>query len=265
MQHDLQVRPIGAVNWTGLWTLYLKEVGRFMKVWSQTLLGPVVSSLLFIIIFSLALGAATRTIGDIPYLSFLVPGLVMMTMTQNAFANSSSSIMVGKVQGNIVDVLMPPLSPGELVVGYIAGSVTRGVMCGGFVLLVVAFWIDLTVSSWFLLIYYAVIATVILGLLGTIGGIWANKFDEMAAMTNFIITPLSFLSGTFYTIDRLPPFWQAISHANPFFYLIDGFRAAFLGQAEGSLLFGSLYVLTIAVALWVVAWSMLKSGYKLKA
>ncbi len=265
MENNLKVRPFGAVNWIGLWTLYEKEVGRFLKVWSQTLLGPVVSSLLFIIVFSVALGAGTRMVGEVPYLSFLVPGLIMMTMIQNAFANSSSSIIGGKMQGSITDVLLPPLSANEFLMGYAGGAVTRGLLCGASVLLAISFWVDLSVSSAALLLYYALVANTIMALLGLIAGIWAEKFDQVSAVTNFVVTPLSFLSGTFYTLDRLPPFWQKLSQFNPFFYMIDGFRTGFIGQSEGSLLIGSVYVLAIATLLWVAALALLRSGYKLKA
>lgn len=265
MENNLKVRPFGAVNWIGLWTLYQKEVGRFLKVWSQTLLGPVVSSLLFIIVFSVALGAGTRMVGEVPYLSFLVPGLIMMTMIQNAFANSSSSIIGGKMQGSITDVLLPPLSANEFLMGYAGGAVTRGLLCGASVLLAISFWVDLSVSNAALLLYYALVANTIMALLGLIAGIWAEKFDQVSAVTNFVVTPLSFLSGTFYTLDRLPPFWQKLSQFNPFFYMIDGFRTGFIGQSEGSLLIGSVYVLAIATLLWVAALALLRSGYKLKA
>lgn len=260
----LTVRQIGAINWTGLWTLYLKETRRFIKVWSQTLLGPVVSTLLFIVIFSLALGAGQRTVGEFSFMAFLVPGLIMMTMIQNAFSNSSSSIMIGKIQGNIVDILMPPLSPTELLVGHVAGAVTRGLMCGTFVAMIMIPFMELGVKNLFALIYFSLTANIILALLGIMAGVWAEKFDQMAAVTNFIITPLSFLSGTFYPLDRLPDAWQWVALINPFFYMIDGFRTGFLGQSESNLWIGAVYIFLITAGLWIWALIMLRRGYKIK-
>ena len=258
-------RAFGPVNWLGLWTLYLKEVRRFLKVSTQTLLSPVVTTLLYVAVFSLALGRAVPDIAGVPFVEFLGPGLVMMAMVQNAFANSSSSLMIAKIQGNIVDLLMPPLSAGELICGFALGGVTRGLVVGFAMWSAIILIVPLGLHDLFFVLFHAVAASLMLSLLGVIGGIWAEKFDQMAAMTNFVITPLSFLSGTFYSIGSLPKFWYAVAHLDPFFYMIDGFRYGFTGHADGSLLAGLLTLTGVNVALWVVAHRMFQRGYKLKA
>ncbi len=267
--HSIFARPrdpnaMGAVNWRGLWTLYLKEVRRFLNVFTQTLLAPMVTTLLFLAIFALALGGAGREVDGVPYIQFLAPGLIMMTLMQNAFANTSSSIVMAKVQGNIVDVLMPPLSAGELTLGFSAGGVTRGLMVGCAAGLAMAIFVPMGIADPLSLIYHAVNGALMLSLLGVIGGIWAEKYDQMAAVTNFIITPFSFLSGTFYSIERLPADWQFIAHFNPFFYLIDGFRRGFIGTSDGEPLIGYAVVLGVNIALWAVAHRMFATGYRLK-
>ena len=252
-------------NWTGLRTLYMREVRRFIKVKTQTILAPMVTTLLFLAIFSLALGGKTRMIGDVPLLEFLAPGLIMMAIAQNAFANSSSSIIVAKIQGNIVDTLMPPFSPHELTFGIAMGGATRGLMVGIFVSIGMAVFVDVRITHFGFLLYHAIMASLMLSLLGLIGGIWAEKFDQMSALTNFLITPLSFLSGTFYSIQRLPEEVQLLAHFNPFFYMIDGFRYGMLNQADGSLLAGIIVMAVINIVLWGVCVWMFSSGYKLKA
>ena len=252
-------------NWTGVRTLYMREVRRFIKVKTQTILAPMVTTLLFLAIFSLALGGRTRMIGGVPLLEFLAPGLIMMAIAQNAFANSSSSIIVAKIQGNIVDTLMPPFSSHELTFGIAMGGATRGLMVGVFVSIGMIVFVDIKIMHFSFLFYHAIMAALMLSLLGLIGGIWAEKFDQMSALTNFIITPLSFLSGTFYSIQRLPEEIQLLAHFNPFFYMIDGFRYGMLDQADGSLLAGIIVMAAINVFLWGVSVWMFSSGYKLKA
>lgn len=259
-------RQMGAINWLGLQGLYLKEVKRFLKVWMQTLAAPLVTSLLFLAIFALSLTHqmdAPMT-GGVSFMEFLAPGLIMMTMVQNAFANTSSSIVIAKVQGNIVDTLMPPLSPAEIALAMTMGGVTRGVMVGMCVALGMAFFVPFSIAHWGYVVFHAVGASLMLSALGVLAGIWADKFDHMAAVTNFIITPLSFLSGTFYSIDRLPPNFQIIAHLNPFFYMIDGFRYGFISHPDALPLTG-LGVVSVfdAVLLWG-CWFLLRSGYKLK-
>ncbi len=245
-------------------TLIKKEILRFLKVGIQTIVGPAISSLLFLAVFSLALGKSVGTINgiDLPY--FIAPGLIMMTMLQNSFANSSSSIGQSKFQGNIVDILMAPLNNFELALGYIIGSVFRGLICGLLTTLCVSFFVPLEVHSFSHLIFYSLMGCIMMGSLGTMVGIWADKWDQQQGISNFIILPLTFLSGTFYSISRLPEFWQNISFFNPFFYNIDGFRYAFTGIADSSLKFGSVYLLILNTLLISICYLMFKKGYKLK-
>lgn len=256
---------MGAFNGRGLWTLYVKEVRRFLNVFTQTLLAPMVTTLLFLAIFALALGGAGRAVEGVSYILFLAPGLIMMILMQNSFANTSSSIVISKVQGNIVDVLMPPLSATELTLGIAGGGVTRGLMVGCAGALAMSVFVPLRIHDPLTLIYHAVNGAAMLALLGLIGGIWAEKFDQMAALTNFVITPFSFLSGTFYSVERLPENWQFVAHFNPFFYLIDGFRYGFIGHADGSLAVGYAVVLGVNVVLWTIAHRMFATGFRLKA
>ncbi len=228
-------RAIGAVNWIGVWTLWMKEVRRFLKVYFQTIIAPVVTTLLFLSVFALALGPVAAQVKGVPFVQFLSPGLIMMAIVQNAFANTSSSIIIAKVQGNIVDMLMPPLSAGEQTLAVALGGVARGVTVGVAVTLTMTLFVRIHVHAPLYIVFHAVAGSLMLSLLGMIGGIWADKFDHMAAVTNFIVTPLSFLSGTFYSIDRLPEGWHALALVNPFFYMIDGFRYGFIGHADGPL------------------------------
>lgn len=253
------------LNLIGIWTLYTKEVRRFMKVPLQTIAAPLITVMMFLLVFSVALGRGGRTIGDVPFLEFLAPGLIMMAIIQNAFANTSSSIMIGKIQGNIVDILMPPFRSAELLFGIVAGGVTRGMMVALIVLLAMLFVIDVENISWGLALFYALSGSLMLALLGFLGGLWAEKFDQMSAVTNFLITPLSFLSGTFYSITQLPESVQAIAFLNPFFYLIDGLRYALVGSGDGSVLIGMLVVTVINTALWMIAYHLLDRGYRIKA
>ena len=258
-------RLLGRVNWLGLWTLYVKEVRRFLKVYFQTVLAPVVTTLLFLAIFALALGGAVQHIAGVPFLDFLAPGLIMMAMVQNAFANTSSSIIISKVQGNIVDVLMPPLSAAEQTLAFAAGGVSRGLVVGVAVALAMAPFVTIQMHSPGLVLYHAIMGSLLLSLLGMIGGIWADKFDHMAAVTNFIVTPLSFLSGTFYSIERLPQHFHVLALANPFFYMIDGFRYGFIGHADGPLWAGAAVLAVTNALLAALAYTMFRTGYKLKA
>jgi ABC-2 type transport system permease protein len=259
------VRAIGAVNWLGFWTLYAREVRRFLKVATQTIVAPVVTTLLFLVIFLLALGGAGRIAGGLPFAEFLAPGLIMMSVMQNAFANTSSSLVISKVQGNIVDVLMPPLSGGELTLAYALGGVTRGLVVGAVVTLATWCFVPLRVHDLSAVVFYAIAASLLLSLLGILGGIWAEKFDHMAAMTNFIITPLSMLSGTFYSLERLPENWRLAAHLNPFFYMIDGFRYGFTGRADVSLAVGVAVLVAVNAALLLLCFRLIASGYRLKA
>lgn len=269
MKDELVLPPVprsyGAVNWLGFSTLLAKEVRRFLKVYFQTILAPVVTTLLFLAVFALALGRVAAGVHGVPFVEFLAPGLIMMAMVQNSFANTSSSLIIAKVQGNIVDMLMPPLSAAEQTVAVALGGVIRGVVVGLVVGLVMSLFVTVHVHSVFFIVFHAVMGSLLLSLLGMVGGIWADKFDHMAAVTNFIVTPLSFLSGTFYTIDRLPEGFHAVALANPFFYMIDGFRYGFIGHADGSLVVGMLVVGLTDLFLLALTWRMLATGYKLRA
>jgi ABC-2 type transport system permease protein len=253
------------LNLVGLWTLYKKEVWRFWKVATQTLLAPVITTLVFLAIFALAMHRAETLVGDLPFLRFLAPGLIMMAIVQNAFSNTSSSIVIAKIQGNIVDYLMPPLSPGELLFGVIMGGITRGVAVGVAVYLAMLPFVHLPPLHPSLIAYYVVASSLMLSLLGFLAGLWAEKFDQIAAVTNFVITPLSFLSGTFYSVEALPGQLRWVAHLNPFFYMIDGVRYAFTGHADGSVSLGVLILAVVNLALWVWAYRLMRRGYKLKA
>jgi ABC-2 type transport system permease protein len=225
----------------------------------------VVTTLLFLAIFSLALGGLRPDIGGTPFTSYLAPGLVIMAMLQNAFANTSSSLLIGKVQGNVVDILMPPLSAGELTTAIALGGLTRGLVVGVFTFLGMTFFVDFTLSNIWAVLYFAVSGSLVMSFMGMLVGIWAEKFDHMQAITNFIITPLTFLSGTFYSVDQLPEPAQVFSSFNPFFYMIDGFRYGFIGQPEGNLVVGVLLLAALNIILWVSCYIMFDRGYRIKA
>tara|TARA_B100000963_G_C22626483_1_gene672617 strand:- start:730 stop:1500 length:771 start_codon:yes stop_codon:yes gene_type:complete len=245
-------------------TLIKKEVFRFLKVGIQTIIGPAISSLLFLAVFSLALGKSVESINGIELPYFIAPGLIMMTMLQNSFANSASSIGQAKFQGNIVDILMAPLNNIELTLGYILGSVCRGIICGLVTTLGVLMFVPLQVYSFPALLFYTLMGCTMMGTLGTIVGIWADKWDQQQGITNFIVLPLTFLSGTFYSISRLPDFWQIVSSFNPFFYNIDGFRYAFTGVSDSSLIQGIVFLLIINIILFIFCYLMFRKGYKIK-
>ncbi|MEC7185762.1 MAG: ABC transporter permease [Pseudomonadota bacterium] len=258
-------RRFGFVNWVGLWTLYLREIRRFWKVVFQTVGAPVVTTLLFLAIFSLALGGLRPDINGTPFTKYLAPGLVIMAMLQNAFANTSSSLLIGKVQGNVVDILMPPLSAGELTTAIALGGLTRGLVVGIFTFIGMTFFVNFSLSHIWAVLYFAVSGSLLMSFLGMLVGIWAEKFDHMQAITNFIVTPLTFLSGTFYSVEQLPEPAQVFSSFNPFFYMIDGFRYGFIGQPEGNLLVGVLLLAALNIILWMSCYIMFARGYRIKA
>jgi len=255
---------IGWVNWLGVWTLYLKEIRRFQKIMLQTVIAPSVSALLFLTVFSLALGGALRTVGDIPYLQFLAPGLIMMALFQNSFQNSMASLIVAKVQGNIVDYLMPPLSPAELTLAIAMGGVTRGLVVGCAVAVTMFPFAPMEVHHAGAILFYGIAGSLMLSSIGVIAGIWAERFDQTAVITNFVVTPLTFLSGTFYSIDRLPGIWHTLSQLNPFFYAIDGFRFGFIGVADGSVMIGVIYLIGVDLALLATCYLLFATGFRLK-
>ena len=263
---------IHGINQIGLWSLYRKEVRRFFKVQTQTVWAPAFTTLLFLIIFSVALGRGGREILGVPFESFLAPGLIVMAMMQNSFANSSFSFLSGKIQGTIIDLLMPPLSHGELLAGIVGAAVTRGVLVGGAVALAIFLYPDakLMVAHPWAIVWFGLMGALMLGFFGLMASIWAEKFDHNAAVTNFVVAPLSLLSGTFYTLDRLQEPFYTISHFNPFFYVISGFRYGFIGQSDigngasdvvlaGAGLFGLNVVLALA------AFALLRSGWKIRS
>ena len=251
-------------NYLSIWTLFKKEVYRFLKVGIQTVIGPAISSLLFLAIFTLALGRSVNSINGVTLANFIAPGLIMMTMLQNSFANSASSIGQAKFQGNIVDILMAPLGDLELTIGYIGGSIARGLICGIVTALGIFLFLPLQIHSFSTLVFYSFMGCLMMGSLGTMVGIWADKWDQQQGITNFIVLPLTFLSGTFYSISRLPEFWQNFAKFNPFFYNIDGFRYSFIGKSDSSLIVGATSIIIINSLLIYCCYLMFRSGYKLK-
>ena len=254
------------VNTGGLKTLYIKEVRRFFKVHMQTVWAPAITTLLYLVIFTVALGGSGREIMGVHFADFIAPGLIVMAMIQNAFANSSFSLLVGKIQGNIVDYLMPPLSTGELIAGLVGAAVTRAILVGIAVWLAMLLWpgVSVEVRRPELVLWFGLMGSMMLGFLGLLTSIWAEKFDHAAAVTNFVVAPLSLLSGTFYSIESLAPLFRAISHANPFFYVISGFRSGFIGVSDSPVAFGSALLLAINFGLWALCYALLKKGWKLK-
>ena len=261
------VAVIRNVNLGGLETLYVKEVRRFFKVQLQTVWAPAVTTMLFLVIFTVALGRAGRTVMGVPFADFIAPGLIVMGMIQNAFANASFSLLVGKMQGTIVDYLMPPLSTGELIAGLIGAAVTRAFLVGFAVWAAMLLWPGVHVMPRHpaVVLWFGLMGATMLGFLGLVTSIWAEKFDHAAAVTNFVVAPLSLLSGTFYSIESLAPAFRAVSHANPFFYVISGFRYGFLGTADSPVLLGGTLLLGINIALGSLCYGLLRSGWKIKA
>ncbi|MGC6512633.1 MAG: ABC transporter permease [Parvibaculales bacterium] len=263
--HGLGVRRFGRLNVIGVWTLYIKEVQRFWKVMTQTVVAPVITTLLFLTVFALALGKFRPDVNGVPFISFLAPGLIIMTMLQNAFSNPSSSLLAGKVMGNIVDILMPPLSPMEMNLALALGGLTRGLVVGFGTYLGMIYFVDFLYEQVWAVFFFAVTGSLFMAQIGTIAGIWSEKFDHMQAIMNFIITPLAFLSGTFYSIKQLPETFQLISQFNPFFYIIDGFRYGFTGHAEGDIAVGMGLMVFLNVMFWMINLHVLRKGYRIKS
>lgn len=264
--HEPGQATIQRVNWGGLSALYVKEVRRFFKVQTQTIWAPAVTTLLYMVIFTVALGGAKGTVLGVPFVDFLAPGLIAMAMIQNSFANASFSLLVGKIQGTIIDYLMPPLSEFELLMAMVGAAVTRAVLVGLAVWGAMLLWPDVhvTIRHPLAVIVFGLLGASMLGFLGVMASIWAEKFDHAAAVTNFVVLPLTLLSGTFYAVDRMAPLFQTISHANPFFYVISGFRYGFIGAADSPVLFGAGLLLAVNIALGMCCYLLLKSGWKLK-
>ena len=251
-------------QWIGMWTLLKKEVLRFWRVVFQTVASPVITAVLYLMIFSHVLGERVQVYEGVAYTSFLIPGLIMMSLLQNAFSNSSSSLVQSKVMGNIVFLLLTPLSYIQFFIAFLVASILRGIFVGFTIYIVALFYVDLPINHPFFVISFAILGGGLLGTFGIIAGIWSDRFDQMAAFGNFVIMPLSFLSGVFYSIHSLPEIWQSISKLNPFFYMIDGFRFGFFGQSDISPWISLSIVTIFFIVLSVIAIRMLKSGYKLR-
>ncbi len=261
---DMGIRRFGRVNWLGTKTLAEREIRRFLSVWSQTLAAPLITAGLFLTVFALAIGPARGDVMGVPFIHFLAPGILMMTVIQNAFANTSSSIVIAKVQGNIVDTLMPPLSAGELVTGYVAGGIARGLFVALAIGAVMVFVLGTGIAHPLWALVFVLLGATMLSAIGIIAGVFANKFDQMAAITNFLVTPLSFLSGTFYSVETLPEPMRTITHWNPIFYLIDGVRYGIIGRSDSPPELGLAVCAGFTVALLAICWSWFRRGYRLK-
>lgn len=260
-----QPRRYPGVNWVGVITLYQREVRRFWKVGAQTVAAPVVTTLLYMLVFVVALQGARPPLHGTPFAEFVAPGLIMMAILNNAFANSSSSLIQAKIMGTATDFLTPPLSPLELTLGFTLGSATRGALVGLVTAVCVLPFARLGVANIFAIIWFAVAASFIMGMLGVLAGLWSEKFDHLSAVQNFVVMPMTFLSGTFYLVDSLPEPFASISKFNPFFYLIDGFRAGFIGHAEGSLMVGVVMSAVLTVVMGAACWLVFRSGWRLKS
>ncbi len=266
------VPQITGINKIGLWSLYIKEIRRFLKVQMQTIWAPAVTTMLFLLIFTVALGREGREVLGVGFGTFVAPGLIMMGMMQNAYANASFSLLAGKLQGTIIDLLMPPLSAAELMLGIVAAAMTRAIMVGLTVALAMALYpgADIGVAHLWAVVWFGLMGAMLLSLVGLMASIWAEKFDHNASITNFVVAPLSLLSGTFYVIDNLSPVFQMISRANPFFYLISGFRFGFLGQSDigdhnSAVIGAAVGVGVLNLVLGIVAYALLRSGWKIKS
>jgi ABC-2 type transport system permease protein len=262
---------IRGMNRLGLWTLYMKEVRRFFKVQTQTIWAPAVTTLLYLMIFTLAMGQGGRMVLGVPFASFVAPGLIAMGMINNSFANASFGLLGGKIQGTIIDYLMPPISEGELLAGLVGAAVTRAILVGLAVWAAMLLWpgIDLTIRHPWAVVWFGLMGSILLALVGVLTSLWAEKFDHNAAVTNFVITPLSMLSGTFYVITNLAPAFQTVSRMNPIFYVISGFRYGFLGQSDigntnEAVLHGALGLGVLNLVLAWITYALLRSGWKLK-
>lgn len=253
-----------SINWFGAFTLLKKEIQRFIKVYHQTLFSPVVNIMLFFAVFCLSMGSHALLIGDVPFPVFVSSGLVMMAAMQNAFANSSSSMVMGKVMGHFIDYLIPPLGAFELLFAFTFGAILRGLSVGFVAFVVISFFVEINIFNFALMIFYAIFSCCFLALLGVLCGIISETFDHMSAITSYIVTPLTFLSGTFYSTNALPEFWRSIAHFNPFFYMIDGFRYSLTGQNDGDIAIGMIYILAINVILASTLYFMLYKSYKIR-
>ncbi len=262
-KYQIGIRRFG-INWVGVYSLYLKETLRFLTVFGQTIIGPIITAILFLLVISLAIGNERSDVLGVPFIEFLAPGLIAMQVIQQAFSHSSSSLLMGKVMGNIVDLIGAPLSAAEVSLSIILAAVTRSIIISLISIIVFSLVIEIQVKYYLFFILYLFLSSFIMGAAGFIAGLWADKFDHMATVTNFIIVPLSFLSGTFYSIERLPEYLNNLSYYNPFFHMIDGFRYSFIGNLDGSLSFGIFYLSFLSFITWFIAYLLYKKGYKIK-
>ena len=253
------------INWVGIYSLYCKETLRFLSVFGQTIIGPIITAILFLVVISLAIGDNREDVLGVEFLFFLAPGLIAMQIISQSFAHSSSSILMGKVMGNIVDLIGAPLSSAEVTLSIIFASITRAIIICFLSISIFYIFIDIKVDNFLLLLVYLFLSSFILAAAGFIAGLWADKFDHMATITNFVIVPLSFLSGTFYSIDKLPTLLKNLNFYNPFFHMIDGFRYTFIGKIDGSLKFGISYLIFLSIVSWFIAYYLYKKGYKIKS
>ena len=263
-KYKINVKNFGVINFTGFISLYLRECSRFFVVWAQTLLSPLVSSLLFLSVLSLALGSQRGDVLGHSFIVFLAPGLIIQSMMLQSFSHSSSSLMISKMQGNIIDLLYAPLSALEVSISIILAAVTRSIIIGIVSTLVFFLIVDIKITNMIFIFYSAFFGSFFIGSLGFITGLWATKFDHTATITNFIITPLAFLSGVFYTIDKLPSIFQTVSYFNPFFHIINIFRYGFLGVSDGNIYFGIIYLPLLSLSAWFIAYILYRNGYKIK-
>ena len=253
------------INWVGAYTLYLKETLRFLSVLGQTIIGPVVTAILFLLVISLAIGEDRPNVLGVTFIEFLAPGLIAMQVIQQAFSHSSSSLLMGKVMGNIVDLIGAPLSAAEVTLAIILASITRSLIISIISIILFSLFIEIEIKHYLIFFTYLFLSSFIMGAVGFIAGLWADKFDNMATITNFIIVPLSFLSGTFYSVDRLPNLLNILSQYNPFFHMIDGFRYSFINNMDGSIKFGLIYLIILSITTWFIAYKLYKIGYKIKS
>ena len=253
------------INWIGIKSLVLKENLRFLSVAGQTIVGPIITAILFLTVINLAIGDSRSDVLGVVFINFLAPGLIAMQFISQSFAHSSSSILMGKVMGNIVDLIGAPLSSAEVTLSIISASITRAIIITFLSIIIFSIFINIKIEYPFLLVMYVILCSFILGAAGICAGLWADKFDNMATITNFVIVPLSFLSGTFYSVSELPSILKTLSYYNPFFYMIDGFRFAFIGQSDGSIKIGLRYLIILALMVWLLSYLLYKKGYKIKS
>ena len=264
-KYRIGVRRFGLVNWIGFYGLYKKEVLRFIVVWQQTILSPIVSAGLFLLILHLAIGNERGNVLQTSYLNFLAPGLICMQVCIQSFSHASSSIMIGKMQNILVDTIMAPLSAFEITLAIILASVTRSIIIAFCCIIFFSFFVDLNILNIWYLIFFTFSGSFILGAAGIMAAQYSDKYDNLSAITNFLLTPLTFCSGTFYSIERLPEFFKILSIYNPFFLIINGFRTSFIGYTDGPIVYSIVFIFILTILTWFLCFSLFRSGYKIKS